>query len=164
MNALAGGRTFRTVRIGAGERGLALIEVAFAMPIALLLLTGILQFSLYLNNSLILENSTSLAAQYLSLNRGTSDPCSLAMTAFENSTPTLNPANLAFSFTLNGTSYPNLSGHFTAGASECTAGSAQLTQGKTATMKVTYSCNWGIFGSNLVPGCPLVAQITEVVQ
>jgi Flp pilus assembly protein TadG len=162
MKALANVRNLHAARIGAGERGAAMVELAFAMPIALMVLVAILEYSLYLNNSLILENSTSLAAQYLSLNRGAADPCLLAMKAFENSTPSLTPSNLTFSFTLNGTSYPGLSG--TLGASECTAGSAQLTQGKLAMMKVTYSCQWGLFNSSVLPFCPLVAQITEVVQ
>lgn len=140
----------------ARERGAALVEVAFVFPITLIVLTALLQFAVYINNSLELENATSLAGQYLALNRGAANPCALTVSAFEGVESGLIPASLNFSFTLNGASFPN--------TTTCTAGSAQLTQGSNATVNVTYPCAIAIFNVNLTPTCTLAAQVTEVIQ
>lgn len=163
MSARAGMRRFGR-RISAGERGSALVELAVMVPVAMVMLTGLLQFGLYINNSLELQNATSLAAQYLSVNRGTTaaaDPCSLTAAAFKNVSPYLNSNNVTFSFAFQpqgAASATNYTG------TTCTGAASLITQGGTATVQAKYPCSLAIYGQNLAPSCSLQAQVTEVIQ
>ena len=89
-------------QVKAGESGAALVELALMIPMALVVFTGMLQFGLYENNSLELQNATSLAAEYLSVSRqpaGNSwDPCALTVSAFRQVAPFLNTSNVTFTF------------------------------------------------------------------
>jgi hypothetical protein len=112
----------------------------------------------YMNKSLELTNATSLAGQYLAVNRGTTaaaDPCALVATSYQSVAPYLQTSSLSFSFVLNGTTYSGTS---------CTGGAAGMTQGASATIKVTYPCTLGIYGVDLAPGCILRSQVTEIIQ
>jgi Flp pilus assembly protein TadG len=151
-------------RISSGERGAALVEMAVMVPIAMVMLTGLLQFGLYINNSLELQNATSLAAQYLSVNRGTTaaaDPCNLTVTAFKQVSPFLNSSNVTFAFAFQpqgATSATNFTG------TSCTGAASLLTQAGTVTVQAKYPCSLAIYGQNIAPSCSLQAQVTEVIQ
>jgi len=139
--------------------------MAVALPVALLVFTALLQFGVYMNNSLELENAASLAGEYLSVNRGTAaaaDPCNLTVAAFESVAPQLVPASaLNFSFVF--TTASGSSAAYT-NKTTCTAGASYLTQGATAQITVTYPCSLALFGVNLAPGCKIAGQVTEVIQ
>ena len=152
-------------RIWAGERGSSIVEFALVLPIAMVVFTGLLQFGVCINKSLELQNSTSLAGQYLSLSRqptGTAwNPCSVTVSAFQSVSPYLNMSNVTFSFvftTPTGTvgSYPN--------TTTCSGGVTEMVQGATAQVAVLYPCSLAIYGMNLMPGCHIRAQVTEVIQ
>jgi hypothetical protein len=145
-----------------GERGAQLVEFALTVPIALIVLTGLLSFGVYLNKSLELTNSTSLAGQYLAINRGTTaaaDPCALFVSAFQNVSPYEAPATSSYSFVLTNATY---TGSYT--GTSCTSLAVGMTQGASATIKVTYPCTLGIYGVQLAPGCLLTSQVTEIIQ
>jgi Flp pilus assembly protein TadG len=151
-------------RISAGERGSALVEMAVMVPVAMVMLTGLLQFGLYINNSLELQNATSLAAQYLSVNRGTTaaaDPCSLTVTAFKSVSPYLNSSNVTFSFSFQPQSATSATAYT---GTSCTGAASLFTQGATATVNTKYPCSLAIYGQNIAPSCSLQAQVTEVIQ
>lgn len=153
-----------TMRMAGGERGSAMVELALVLPIAMVVFTGMLQFGVYINNSLELQNATSLAAQYLSVNRGTTaaaDPCNLTASAFGNVSPYLNSSKVSFSFTFQPQSAT--SGTIYTGTT-CTGAASLLTQGGTAQVSTTYPCSLAIYGINLAPTCNLHAQVTEVIQ
>jgi hypothetical protein len=86
----------------------------------------------------------------------TADPCATTAAAIEHAAPFLAPANITFTFVLNGNSY--------SGAT-CPAGAANMAQGAAATVTATYPCNLSVFGHNYAPSnCTMTAQTTEIIQ
>jgi Flp pilus assembly protein TadG len=147
-----------------GEQGQSLVETALVLSLVVLpLTTGILVFGVAMNNYLQLTNAVSIGARTLSLNAGlTTNPCAVAVSAIEAAAPNLTPANLTFSFTLNGVGY---SGTSCSSSSLSTGAAGNLSSGSTATVTATYPLNLSIFGkifsaSNAV----LKATSTELVQ
>jgi len=139
----------------AGERGQALLEMAFVVPLLLTLVMGIIVFGIALNTYVTLTNSATMGAQALATSRGQStDPCATAVSAFEAAAPNLAPASLSFSFAFNGG----------AASAETSCSSQTLVQGQNAQMTVTYPCNLTVVGVNLAPSCTLTAQTAEVIQ
>ena len=58
------------------QRGQSLLEFALALPILLLIVTGIATFGIALNTYLTLTNAVAQGGQFLSVSRGqTLDPC-----------------------------------------------------------------------------------------
>jgi len=139
-----------------------MVEMALALPVLLLVLTGILTFGVAFNNYVSLTEATSVGGRALAISRGaTTDPCSLASSAVIAAAPLLTSANLTFSFSLNGTAY---SGTSCSSASTTTGAAANLVQGSNAVITVTYPCSLVVYGNNYASGCTLQAQITELVQ
>lgn len=135
------------------EKGAALIEFAICLPLLLLILFGIIEFGITLNNYEEESNAVAVAARLLSSSRGqTTDPCALVSQAIEGAAPGLHPASLTLTLTLNGDQY---------GGTSCTAGAAELMYGTTAQVQATYPCSLSI----ILPGiCTLTAQTSELVQ
>jgi Flp pilus assembly protein TadG len=67
------------------EDGQALVEFAIALPVLLLLVTGIIQFGLVFNSYITLTDAVRSGAQTLAIGRGLSDPCDPAVTQTVNS-------------------------------------------------------------------------------
>ena len=63
------------------EHGGALVEIAVAMPILMVMLTGIFSFSIALYQKLQLSEAVSNGGRYLATARGQTDPCSLTTSA-----------------------------------------------------------------------------------
>jgi Flp pilus assembly protein TadG len=149
----------RSVRSSGREDGQALMEFAFCLPVLLLVVFAIFTFGIVLNNYLVLTNAVTIGAQQLALERGQStDPCADTVTAMNTAAPNLKltqTQNVTFNFVLNGTSYPGTS---------CTGGPANLIQGASAQVTVTYPCNLTVEGTNYAPNCKLTASTTEFVQ
>ena len=147
----------------AADRGSALVEFALILPMMLLLTTGILIFGVAMNNYLQLTNAVSIGARTLAVTaQVTLDPCAVASSAVIAAAPGLNPANLTFSYTLNGANYSGLS---CSSGSVSSGAAAMLSSGSTATVTATYPLNLSVFGqaysaSNAV----LQATTTELVQ
>ena len=164
MRVRAGMRRFER-RVAAGESGVALVELALMIPMALVVFTGLLQVGVYENNSLELQNATGLAAEYLSVSRqpaGNSwDPCALTVSAFQQVAPFLNTSNVTFTFAFQPKGAASAT---TYTGTTCTAGASVATQQGTAQVTATYPCSLAIYGRNLAPGCTLPAQVTEVIQ
>jgi Flp pilus assembly protein TadG len=141
---------------GSDETGGSLVEFAICVPILLMLVTGMMSFGIAINNYMTLNNAVEVGARQLAISRGqVTDPCSTIASTISSASPLLRSASLSYTFTLNGTAYPGTT---------CTAGAAQLLQGTTAQVQVTYPCTLSLYGKNLVPGCTLQAQTTELVQ
>src|ERR1700761_7198494 len=120
------------------EEGGALVEMALVIPILMLIVTAIFAFGIGLNNYLELTDAVSIAARQLAISRGqTTNPCAQAVTTIENAAPQLKPANLTFSFVLNGTSY---SGTSCSSTSTTTGAAGNLVQGASAQLTVSYPC------------------------
>lgn len=144
------------------EDGQSLVEFAVTLPVLLLVVTGLCSFGIAVNNYLQLTEAVSVGARQLAISRGqTTDPCATASNATIAAAPLLTKANLTFKFTLNGTAYTGTS----CSSSSTTSGAAaNLSQGATATMLVTYPCSLKVYGATLVSSCVLTAQTAEAVQ
>jgi Flp pilus assembly protein TadG len=150
------------VRHMLAEEGQAALELALSLPAMLLIVVGMLTFGIAINNYMLLTNGTSVGARSLAISRGqTLDPCSVASTAMITASPLLKKANLTFVFTLNGTTY---SGTSCSSANNSTGAAANLSQGTTATMHVSYPCNLNLYGVPIAKTCVMNAQSSELVQ
>jgi Flp pilus assembly protein TadG len=147
-----------------GEEGGALVEMAIVLPVLMLIVTGIFAFGITLNNYVQLTNATSVGARLLAISRlNTLDPCGDTVAAIRHAAPSLTPSLLQFSFVLNTTAYPSNTTSCSS-SSTTTGAAANLIQGDPVTVTVTYPCSLGVYGKNLVPGCALSAQVTELEQ
>ena len=157
------------------ERGQALLEFAYLLPILMILLLGMIAFGVTMNNYLEMTNGATAGAQALAISRGqTLDPCGTAASPFFAATPNLTQSQLKFTITLSpgpggsGTTYQlasNQTNPSCPAASTTSAPASDLIQGYTATVSVTYPCNLKVFGVNFAPGtCTLTAQAAESVQ
>jgi Flp pilus assembly protein TadG len=155
------------LRAGLGnssETGAAVVEMALVLPIMMLLVTGIFAFGTAFNNYVELTNAVNIGGRLLAIDRlNTTDPCADAVAAIEHAAPYLKPASLQFSFVLNTTAYPANTTSCSS-SSTTTGAAANLIQSDPVTVTVTYPCNLGVYGKNLVPGCTLTAQVTELEQ
>ncbi|MGD1028398.1 TadE/TadG family type IV pilus assembly protein [Candidatus Binatus soli] len=143
------------------ERGQALVEFAYVLPLVLLVLVGTVTFGLAFNNYIALTYATTAGAQQLSISRGqTSDPCNTTVTAVEQAAPYLTPSNFTFKVAL-GSGNPFTATSTYTGTS-CT--SATLVQAQTAQVTVTYPCNLKILVFNPAPSCTLTAQTAVAIQ
>jgi Flp pilus assembly protein TadG len=152
-------QAWRRVKASAGrlgKRGTVAVEFAIVVPVLLVILTGIAQFGLTLNQYVMLTNAVATGAQLFSISRGTtSTPYTSTVTAIEGAALTLTPANLTITLSVNGTA--------------CTTDSAcqtALTNNATnpATVSATYPCSLQIAFYNFWPGCALSSQVTELIQ
>jgi Flp pilus assembly protein TadG len=155
---------FRAGRGMGSETGAAMVELAMVLPVLMLMVTGVFAFGIAFNNYLELTNATDIGGRLLAIDRlNTKDPCADAVAAIEHAAPYLKPANLSFSFVLNTTAYP--ANTTTCSSTSTTTGAAaNLIQSDPVTVTVTYPCTLGVYGKNLVPGCTLTAQVTELEQ
>jgi Flp pilus assembly protein TadG len=144
------------------QEGQAMVEMALVLPVLLLVVTGILTFGLAFNNYLLLTEATSVGARTLAISRGeTTDPCATAASAVYAAAPLLVPANLSFTFVLNGTAY---NGASCSSGSSTTGAAGNLKQGSYASVTVAYPCSLAVYGTNYAPTCSLQSQISELVQ
>ncbi|HSZ94568.1 MAG TPA: TadE/TadG family type IV pilus assembly protein [Acetobacteraceae bacterium] len=136
-------------------RGTAAVEFALIAPVLFLLILGITQFGITLNDYEMLTGGTEAAARQFSMSRGSSTPSSSTTTALYNAASNLTQASITFTLKVNGTA--------------CTGDSACQTaltngQGQPATITTSYPCNLTVYGYNFAPGCTLNAQSTEIVE
>jgi Flp pilus assembly protein TadG len=156
------GARVRARRHRGGRQGQSLLEFALALPLLLLIVTGILTFGLALNTYLTLTNAVTIGGEQLAISRGqTTDPCNTAARVIYGVSPLLNPSSFRFTFVLNGNSY---SGAACPSSSTTTGAAGNLVMGGPAQVIATYPCNLSVYGVNYAPSCLLTAQITEVVQ
>jgi Flp pilus assembly protein TadG len=151
------------------ERGQALLEFAFLLPVLMMVLLGMIVFGIAMNNYLELSNGAAAGAQAISISRGqTTDPCGTAAPPFHGAAPNLTTANLSFTFTITPPvgSTATAFGPATMGyPPTCTGAAASMVQGATAQVSVTYPCNLKVFGINYAPGgCTMTAQTAEAIQ
>ena len=144
------------------DSGQAMIELAFLLPVLLLVLTGIFTFGVAFNNYTQMTEATATAARQLAISRGEYlDPCQNAATVFYSAAPSLTPSKVTFTFNLNGNVYTGSS----CNSSSTTTGPAgNLVQGQPATLTVSYPCSLTVYSKNMAPNCALNSSTTEVVQ
>lgn len=141
-------------------RGQSAVEFAIALPVLLIVLTGIVALGTTFNQVLQLTYATNNAAQLLSISRGqTTDPCQTTSQAAYAAAPSLSPSRIKFTISLGGTVVAS-------GAAQpsCNGSESNLVQSNAAQVTATYPCNLSIFGFNPAPNCTLSAQTTAMIQ
>jgi len=152
-------RRLRTIA-GSENEGSALVEMGIALPMVLLLMTGIFSFSIALYQKLQLAESVSNAGRILAVDRGDSDPCQTATSAIYAAAPGLNKSNISLTYVLGGVNY---GANVTSCPGSSGAANANMTAGGAAQIIATYPCSLQVYGVNY-GSCNMASQITEVVQ
>lgn len=135
------------------EEGSVMVEIALALPMLMLLFTGVMSFAAAYNNQLTLTQAVGAGGQLLQqLRSSTTDPCTDALTAIENSAPSLDPAKINLTLTLNGNKHSG---------SSCSGDQTDLVEGAPVTVSATYPCALQAFGMKFASSCQLFAQVTE---
>jgi Flp pilus assembly protein TadG len=150
---LGGGRLRAFLR-DRGE-GAALIEVAFCLPLVMMIMTGVFSVGFAYYSQEALSQGVAAGAQYLSVSRTTTtDPCADVYAKLTGAAPSLKGANITLTTTMNGTAYTGTS---------CSGEQSQLVLASTATVRATYPCGIGVFGVSFSSSCLLAAQVSEYV-
>jgi len=142
------------------EMGGALVEMAIALPIMMIMLTGIFSFSMALYQKLQLAEALSSGGRVLAADRGDIDPCQTATSAIIASAPGLQPSQLRLNYTIGGVNYG--SGTTSCPGSGSTA-NANMTAGGVAQIQASYPCSLSVYGRSFA-SCNLGYQISENVQ
>jgi Flp pilus assembly protein TadG len=137
------------------EDGAALVELAFVLPLFLLMMLGIFKFGMAISNQLTLTQAVGSSAQFLAQSRTTTtDPCLDTFTQLTNSALNLNSQSIGFTVTMNGVT-PAMTGN------SCSGKQTNLKQATPVTVKATYPCDLSVYGVNFAPSCTLSATVTE---
>lgn len=136
-------------------QGSAIVETAVALPVILLLMTGIFSFSIALHQKLTLAEAISNGGRVLAAERGDTDPCKTTTAAIYAAAPTLSQSNLTLSYNLNGVPVG-------AGVTTC-SGTTNMVAGGSAEITATYPISISVYGKSF-GSFPLTTQITEIVQ
>jgi Flp pilus assembly protein TadG len=139
-----------------------MVETALAMPIILMVLTGIFFFSMAIYQKLALAEAVSVGGRFLSVDRGDTNPCSSATSKIVAAAPGLTASSMSFTYTLNGVATSGTSCPGSAGAAN-----ANMVAGGNAQIYVTYPCvlrYYPAFGNSFAGSCTLHAGVVEVVQ
>jgi len=137
------------------DDGAALVELAFVLPLFLLMMLGIFKFGIAISNQLTLTQAVGSSAQFLAQSRTTTtDPCGDTFTQLTNSASSLNSQSIGFTVTMNGVT-PSMTGD------SCSGQQTNLVQATPVTVTATYPCDLSVYGVNFAPSCTLSATVTE---
>lgn len=149
-----------------GEEANALVELAVALPVVMLLITGMITFGLMLNNYLVLSHATDVGARNLALSRGaTTNPCSDAVAVIQSAAPNLASSSLNYTFGIGSGSFSgNSTGFSSTSSTSCSqAGVSDMVAGDNATVTVTYPFQLLVYGWAATT-VTISASTTEVIQ
>ena len=132
-----------------GEEGAALVEIAVALPLMLLVLTGAVSFSLAFYNLQQLQNAVTAAGQALGATAGVAaNPCAQVVSQVEATLPGWTAANLTYTVVITNAAGSTTTYGPTAGSLSCSAagsgGSASTAEaaGQPQTVTVSYPYSW----------------------
>jgi len=141
----------------ARRNGVASVEFALVAPVLFLLVLGMCQFGITLNQYITLTNAVRSGARQLSISRGGTTPWTDTLNQIYWSAPNLTSGSLTISVSVNGT----------ACASDAACKSALTAVGATgapAVVTASYPCTLAFFGYNFASVCNLSAQTTERIE
>jgi Flp pilus assembly protein TadG len=156
-----------------GETGAALVEFALLAPVLLLIMVGMAQFGITLNQYVMLWNGVGAGATQFAISGvASSTPAQNAWNAIIASAPSLTTGgsctttSLCMSLTVNASACATNVNSLSAAAAVDSACSTKLQAGggTPAIASATYPCNLTVMGVNFFPSCKLTATITELVQ
>ncbi len=145
----------RTFKLLTDQSGAAAVEFALIAPVLFLLVVGIAQFGIALNNYVLLTDAVGTGARQLSVSRGTSTPRSSTVTMLQNAATGLVTGSITITTKVNGTACADDSACSTALTSAA---------GQAATVTATYPCDLNVFGINFAPSCSLSSTMSERIE
>jgi Flp pilus assembly protein TadG len=122
------------------EEGGPLVEMAFALPLMMLLITGVFSLGLMMSSYLMVSHAVDVGARNLALSRGaTTNPCSDTISVIQSAAPTA-ALNATYTFKIGSDTFSGASNSFSgSGSSDCSQlGVSDMVAGDTATVSVTY--------------------------
>jgi Flp pilus assembly protein TadG len=147
-------------RLITDNAGGTLVEMAVALPVLMLIMTGIFSYSIALYQKLQLAEAISAGGRVLSVDRGDHDPCKTTTAAIDAAGPGLSTGSITLTYKLNGTSQGS-------GTTSCpgtgTTANAYMVAGGTAEIDASYPCSLTVYGSS-IKSCTLQNNLIEVVQ
>jgi Flp pilus assembly protein TadG len=144
-----------------GEKGVAAVEFALLLPPLILLLMGTVQFGLVLANYVQVTNAAGVGAMTFAISRSDTTPYTDTVSAIKAAAPSLTPANLTMTFSVNGTACSTDAACNTALTNAAPSGGA-LTP---ASVTVAYPCGSMLTGYTFWSStCQLSSTISEGVQ
>jgi Flp pilus assembly protein TadG len=138
---------------GFSSAGTASIEFALIAPMLLLLVLGMCQFGITLNQYLTLTYAVSSGARQLSMSRGDATPRTDTINLIYSSAPNLTEASFTITTSVNGTA-----------CTTDTTCKAALAAGVPTTVTASYPCSLAFFGYNFASVCTLSSQTTDRVE
>jgi Flp pilus assembly protein TadG len=143
----------RRPKFATARTGTAAVEFALVAPVLLMLVLGMCQFGITLNQYLTLTNAVRSGARQLSMSRGDTTPHTDTLNQIYGSAPNLTQGSLTITMAVNGTACTTDAG--------C---KAALAAGLPTTVTASYPCSLAFFGYNFAPICTLSSQTTERVE
>ena len=139
------------------RRGVASVEFALLAPVLFLLVLGMCQFGITLNQYLTLTNAVATGARQLAISRGSATPWTNTVNQVYSAAPNLTQGSLTITVSVNGTAC--------ATDTACqNALTAVGTTGAPAKVAASYPCSLAFFGYNFASVCNLTSQTTERVE
>jgi Flp pilus assembly protein TadG len=135
--------------------GAAAAEFGLVLPLLMLLLIGMIEFGLTINNYIMVTDAASAGGRLFSISRGASSPYQSTLSQIYEAAPNLDQANLTVTLSVNGSSCDT--------DTACGDDLASA-QGQPAQVTVAYPCNLAILGYNFAPNCTLTSQVTEIIE
>jgi Flp pilus assembly protein TadG len=144
-----------------GEKGVAAVEFALLLPPLILLVMGTVQFGLVLAAYVQVTNAAGVGAMTFAISRSDTTPYTDTVSAIKAAAPSLTPANLTMTFSVNGTACSTDAACSTALTNAAPSGGT-LTP---ASVTVAYPCGSMLTGYTFWSStCQLSSTISEGVQ
>ena len=135
--------------------GAAAVEFALVVPVFLMILMGMIQFGITINNYIELTNAVRVGGRQFAISRSNTTPWSTARTAVTSAAMNLTAGSIAITLKVNGA----------ACTSDATCQTALgAAAGGAASVSATYPCDLTIMGINYFPSCSLASQNTEFIE
>jgi Flp pilus assembly protein TadG len=141
--------------LAADSAGAAAAEFGLVLPLLLLLLIGMIEFGLTINNYIMVTEAARAGGRLFAISRGATSPFLSTVNEIQLAAPNLDQANLTIKLSVNGTLCDT--------DSLCSNDLANA-QGEPAQVVVAYPCNLAFLGFNFAPNCVLASQVTEIIE
>jgi Flp pilus assembly protein TadG len=137
--------------------GASAVEFALIAPLLFVMLFGIIQFGLALNNYVELTDAVRNGGRNFAISRASASatPFTSTRTAITSSAANLTAASVTVTATVNGTACTTDGG--------CTT-LLNAAAGQAAVVTATYPCNLTVMGVNLAPSCTLTATTSDLIE
>jgi Flp pilus assembly protein TadG len=133
------------------------VEFALIAPLLLMLLMGIIQFSITFNNYIELTEAVRTGARNFAISRAiaSATPYSTTVSTIDASAGNLTAASITVTVSVAGT----------ACSTDAACSTALSTAaGETAAVTATYPCNLSVMGKNFLPSCTLQSKTSDLVE